>query len=224
MKQFFIVAFMLLVPYWGNAQYDSTYRTRFYEQRVSFFEAMPDTPNEIIMLGNSLTNGVSWSEIFQNANIKNRGISGDNTFGVLARLDEIIASKPDKVFILIGLNDLSNNVPVEVVTKNYERIITTLQQKTPQTRLYLQTLFPTNNQFSQFPKAQNKDAQIKQLNDNILQLSKKFNTGFIDLHPLLLDSEGRLDKCYTNDGLHLLGNAYLIWAKALLPYINEVKR
>ena len=67
---------------------------------------MPDTPNEIIMLGNSITDGCEWSELFQNSNIKNRGISGDITEGVLYRLDEVTRSKPAKVFLLIGINDL----------------------------------------------------------------------------------------------------------------------
>jgi lysophospholipase L1-like esterase len=32
----------------------------------------------------------------------------------------------------------------------------------------------------------------------------------------MLDSEGRLNKQYTNDGLHLTGDGYLVWKKLLL--------
>ena len=36
----------------------------------------------------------------------NRGISGDFTNGVLARLEEITHYKPKAIFLLIGVNDL----------------------------------------------------------------------------------------------------------------------
>ncbi|MBW6498842.1 MAG: sialate O-acetylesterase, partial [Bacteroidales bacterium] len=96
------------------AQVDTTYRTYFYEQRQSMFELLPDTDGEIIMLGNSITNVGAWEELLQNPRVKNRGISGDNTFGVLARMDEVLSSKPAKIFILIGINDIAVNNPPEV--------------------------------------------------------------------------------------------------------------
>ena len=37
----------------------------------------------------------------------------------------------------------------------------------------------------------------------------------------MVDEKGNLKKEYTNDGLHLMGPAYLIWRDALLPYVNK---
>lgn len=34
-------------------------------------------------LGNSITNGCEWAELFQNKNVKNRGISGDICMGYM---------------------------------------------------------------------------------------------------------------------------------------------
>jgi len=48
----------------------------------------------------------------------NRGIAGDITFGVLGRLDEVIARKPAKLFIKIGINDISKNIPDEIIVEN----------------------------------------------------------------------------------------------------------
>ena len=63
--------------------------------------------NEIVFIGNSITEGgKNWSEKFNIPNIRNRGIGGDVTDGVLERLGEIIFFKPKAVFILIGINDL----------------------------------------------------------------------------------------------------------------------
>ena len=41
-------------------------------------------------------------------NVRNRGISGDVTDGVLLRLGELIKYKPTSIFIMIGINDLFN--------------------------------------------------------------------------------------------------------------------
>ena len=42
----------------------------------------------------------------------------------------------------------------------------------------------------------------------------------IDLHPYFLDSEGKLDKAYTLDGLHPNEKGYKVWKKILQPYLK----
>lgn len=84
--------------------------TTFYDQRATLFETLPTSKDDIIFLGNSITNGCEWAELLGNAHAKNRGISGDTTNGVLDRLHVITAGKPSKVFLLIGINDLSGGL------------------------------------------------------------------------------------------------------------------
>jgi lysophospholipase L1-like esterase len=202
-------------------QVDSTYRTYFYEQRQSMFELLPDTEGEIIMLGNSITNGGAWEELFQNPRVKNRGISGDNTFGVLARMEEVLSSKPAKIFILIGINDIALNNAPEVVLVNYRKIIQRIIKDSPGTSIYVQSLFSTNNAFTRFAGHQNKDEQIRAVNAGIADLAIEYGLTFIDLYPQFQDAEGKLDTLYTNDGLHLLGPGYLKWAEILRPFVEE---
>lgn len=54
----------------------------------------------LFFLGNSITNGCEWAELFQNKNVKNRGISGDICMGVYDRLDPIVKGKPAKIFFI----------------------------------------------------------------------------------------------------------------------------
>ncbi len=203
------------------AQVDTNYRTSFYEQRQSMFELLPDTEGEIIMLGNSITNVGAWEELLQNPRVKNRGISGDNTFGVLARMDEVLSSKPAKIFILIGINDIAINNPSEVILDNYRKIIQRIIKDSPGTSIYLQSLFPTNNDFTRFAGHQNKEDQIRAVNAGIAQLAIEYGLTFIDLYPQFQNSEGKLDTLYTNDGLHLLGPGYVKWAEILRPFVEE---
>ncbi|MFW5707709.1 MAG: GDSL-type esterase/lipase family protein [Bacteroidota bacterium] len=221
----FIVLWVLMVLgsflYPATAQVDSTFRFYFYDQRYSLFQQLPDTPGEIIMLGNSITNGGNWQELFNNPKVKNRGISGDNTFGILNRIHEVTASAPEKIFILIGINDLSKETPVEVILNNYRLIVEKILAASPQTRIYLQSVLPTNNEFDHFPRAQNKDHLIRQVNAGIEQIAMDFNQTFIDLYPHFLDEQGKLSSAYTNDGLHLMGEGYVLWANLLRPYLED---
>ncbi len=218
---FSLLAVFVLWPKISQGQVDSTFRFYFYDQRYSLFQVLPDTPGEIIMLGNSITNGANWSELFNNPNVKNRGISADNTFGILHRLEEVTRSNPEKIFLLIGINDISKETPVEVILNNYRRIVERIREDTPDTRLYLQSLFPTSNEFDHFPRAHNREKEIEAVNQGIEKLASEYKATFIDLHPHFLDEHGKLSKQFTNDGLHLMGEGYLHWARILRPYVEE---
>jgi len=117
------ILFLHLVISAQTTTYDSSYKTTYYEQKVSLFKLLPNTKNEIIFLGNSITDVAEWAEVWQNKHVKNRGISSDNTFGVLARLDEVLASKPAKIFIMIAINDIARNTPDSIILRNYQKII-----------------------------------------------------------------------------------------------------
>jgi hypothetical protein len=59
---------------------------------------------EIVFIGNSITEGgKNWSEKFNIPNIRNRGIGGDVTDGVLERLGEIIFLNQIPFLFLLGL-------------------------------------------------------------------------------------------------------------------------
>ncbi len=195
--------------------YDTTYQSTYYEQKRTLYESLPNTRGEIIFLGNSITDTAEWSELFGNRRVKNRGISGDNSFGVLARLTEVTAGKPAKVFLMIGINDLSRNVSDSLLIRNYRRIVQQIRTESPRTRIYLQSILPTNNRFTQFPKHQGKEIHIRALNDTLQTLAQQTGQTFVDLRPYLSDTDGKLDTRYTNDGLHLNGDGYARWVAAL---------
>jgi lysophospholipase L1-like esterase len=203
----------------GYAQppvWDSSYRSTYYEQKVTLFRLLPDTRREIIFLGNSITDIGEWTEIWNNKRVKNRGISGDNTYGVLARLDEVLSSKPEKIYIMIGINDLAKGIPDSVVVNNYKKIIAQIQTASPHTMLIVQSILPTNNQFTAFVRHQNKDVHIRQVNTLLKQYCAEKKIAFVDLYTAFLDADGRLDQQYTNDGLHLNGAGYMLWKSILI--------
>lgn len=193
---------------------DSNYKRPYYEQRVSLFKLLPKVKNAIVFIGNSITDGGEWQELLNCEKCLNRGISGDISFGVLARLDDALKDKPKKIILLIGINDISRGVPNDIIIANYKAFVSRTKAVSPKTKIYLQSLLPTNNTLKKFVEG-NEDS-VKILNAALLELSKNTEgVTYIDLYAPFLDAEKRLDKKYTNDGLHLMGEGYLLWVKIL---------
>jgi lysophospholipase L1-like esterase len=215
------ILFIVLVCYFNTTisaqqkDWDSTYRPGLYGFKVDLYKSYPHARTDIVFLGNSITDRVDWNELLCMNTVHNRGISGDITFGVLQRLDEVIDGHPAKVFILIGINDISRNIPDSVILLNHRRIIERIKKGSPETKIYLQTLMPVNNQFTQFKNHYNKDKHILAVNEGLKKLASQEGVELIDLYPHFLDKEGRLDAALTEDGLHVNAKGYSIWATLL---------
>jgi hexosaminidase len=186
-----------------------------HEQLLSMFRACPDTKGAIIFLGNSITEGGNWEEIFQMDNILNRGIGGDVTAGVLARMDEIVRHEPSKLFICIGTNDLARGVEIPDIIANYEAIIETVREASPETVIYVQSVLPVGEKVF----FGHDNGKIKSLNEEIIKMCAEKQITYIDLYTGFTDSNGYLDPQYTNDNLHLLGGAYLVWKDKIAQYV-----
>ena len=217
MKKLSLLAVFFISVFYLNAQtakIDTNYKRPYYEQRVSLFKLLPKVKNAIVFIGNSITDGGEWQELLGCKKCINRGISGDFSFGVLARLDEALKNKPKKIILMIGINDISRNIPNDMIIANYKAFVNRVKTVSPKTKIYLQSVLLTNNTFRKF--VDKNEESIKILNAAMMDLSKNTEgVTFIDLYSKFLDSEGRLDKKYTNDGLHLLGEGYILWAKIL---------
>lgn len=198
---------------------DSTARPNNYAVKVEQFRSYKDASTDYVFLGNSITAGTDWNELLGISNARNRGISGDNTFGVLERLNEVTSGKPAKVFILIGINDVARNTPDSLIVSNYKRIVQRIKAESPSTKIYFQTLMPVNNEFEKRNHF-NKDEHIAWINSEIKKIGEAEKITVIDLHPHFLGADKKLEKKYTMDGLHLNAAGYAVWANLLKKYIK----
>jgi lysophospholipase L1-like esterase len=216
-------SFLILPAISQEAKWDSTFRPNNYATKIEQFRGYPNAVTDIIFLGNSITAGTDWMELLGEPNARNRGISGDITFGILERLHEVTEGKPSKVFILIGINDISRNIPDSVILSNYQKIIQRIKVASPATKIYVQTLLPVNNEFIQFKNHYNKDEHILYINAELKKMAEKEKTILIDLYPHFLNADKKLDKQYTLDGLHFTPAGYKKWASILKQgkYINQ---
>ena len=188
----------------------------YYYHRKEHFESLPDTKDEIIFLGNSISDNCEWSELFENPNVKNRGIGGDDTDGVLERIDEVLSSSPKKVFILIGTNDLAYGKTVDHIIENYNKILDSISIKSPDTEVFIQSVLPVDEAVHWTRKM----SDIKLINGKLIEICDERGIVYIDLFPLFVNSENKLNPDYSIDGLHLNAAGYLLWKDYIIDYVK----
>ena len=215
MKKIVLLAAALLLAAASFAQSEYNYQKR------SLFEQLPIRGNDIVFLGNSITDGGEWAELFNNRHVKNRGISADRSGWLLDRLDPIINGHPKKLFLMIGTNDLAVGIAPEEVAANVEKLLDRFAEESPWTKIYVQSILPVNGEsFAKFKNHYEHGRQIVPLNKRLEALCDEKEVTYLDVWGALADHEGRLDKRYTNDGLHLMGEGYLAWKTVIEKFVR----
>lgn len=194
----------------------------FYYQRATLFEELPVTSSDIIFLGNSITNGGEWAELFDNPHVKNRGISGDVCMGVYDRLDAILKGSPAKIFLLIGINDVDRGASADTIVERIGMIVDKIRKDSPSTKIYLQSVLPVSDHYKMFNGHSSRWQVVPEINKGLVRLAADRGVKYIDLYSHFIDNTtGKMNIEYTNDGLHLLGKGYKKWVGIVKPYVDE---
>lgn len=210
-----LTAALLLMPtFQANAD-------KYWEQKVSLFDHLPITENDIVFLGNSITDGGNFEELFKREDVKNRGIRSDIIPGVMKRLDQVVKGHPRKIFLLIGINDVSHGHSIDKLAQRYENLVKEIMRRSPQTKLYLQSIMPIDNRFGVYRNLRGKEQTVMDFNKRIQAIAEENGLTYIDLWPVLSDKEGRMRSDFTNDGLHLTGPGYHAWTNAIRHFLDE---
>lgn len=200
------------------------YADSYYDRKVSLFELLPITGDDIVFVGNSITDGAELQELFGMPNIKNRGITSDVISGVDKRIVTTLKSRPAKVFLLIGANDISHNLTASQIAERYEALVKKMKELSPDTKFYLQGIMPINNDFKRYKTMAGKEQVITALNKKIKAIADKYGCVYISLTEALQDPKtGKLKREYTNDGLHLTGKGYKAWTDVLVPFVKPAE-
>lgn len=187
------------------------YSDYFYDKK-SFFEQHGGHQYDVVFIGDSITDGAEWGDLFPPLKIANRGINGDRTDGVLKRMDSIYSTNARKAFIMIGTNDFSGGAEVNDVVKNYKSIISNLVAHGMQT--YVQSTILAGNQ-----KA-DRNRKIMALNDQLKKMADKNKSfTYIDLNAGLA-RYSVLESKYSRDDIHLNSSGYTVWKDIIKSYIQ----
>ncbi len=188
----------------------------FRNHRYDAFKVLPTSAgDDIVFIGNSITNMHEWWEAFGNAHIMNRGVSGAVSDEVVANLGALVSGKPGKVFLMIGTNDLGtagiNNAAH--VAGNVRFIIDFIKGVSPETSIYIQSILPSTSGIRTL-------AAEQETNDSLRNICTQTGATYVDLWNLLLPIATMGDN-YSLDGLHCSAPAYRAWCKAISQYVGS---
>lgn len=174
---------------------------------------------DVAFYGNSITYESDFQKIFPQINIINFGCNRDDLDDLIHRSFLIKSVHPHKIFLLGGINSVIN-VPLEEFKHKYIALVDTIRKDNPYAQLYLQSLLPVNVEMeigSRYRDCQNK---IKEANAIIKNIALSKGCHFVDLYTVY-QIDDLMPRKYTRDGLHLIPEAYSIWAKTIYPYLAE---
>lgn len=187
--------------------------SKMQERRRSLYETFPVEPGDVVFLGDSITQGGEWAELFPDVPVKNRGIGGDTSQGVLDRLHTITSGKPSKVFLKIGTNDITALVDSSTIAENVGKIIDRIHAESPGTEVYVESVLPRDALLT---------PAVIGLNEPLEAKTKEKGATWIDVFPLFANDDGSAIRAdYANDRLHLMGSGYAAWRDALAPYVRD---
>ncbi|MGH4050939.1 MAG: GDSL-type esterase/lipase family protein [Clostridium sp.] len=181
----------------------------------------------IVFVGDSITEFFKVDEFFEDVTAINRGIVGDTTDELLARIKESVYDiKPSKAFLMIGTNDIVNgNRNPEYIVANIGRIIEGIKSNSPETKIYLESVYPVysmkDKKFDTYMVGKRTNEIITEINGGLKVLAKSENITYIDVYSHLIGDNNQIKIDYTYDGLHLDAPGYIEVVKVLTPYVEN---
>ena len=200
----------------SQARYDTIpILPEHYQVRLDRFKSEPVVTGKIMFAGNSITEGGNWKKLLKDSSVVNRGIGGDNTFGLLKRIDDIARRKPSSLFLLIGINDISQNIPDARILENILSFVSMIKSASPKTKVFVQSILPVNPSVKDFPQAYSKQTNIIEINFQLRKYKDVFKYDYIDIYSDFVDKGDMLNPKFTTDGLHLNPAGYIHWVEFL---------
>lgn len=195
------------------------------ERHESILQMNQEDAPEILMLGNSITHywggepasniargKQNWSTLFKGKKVRNLGFGWDRIENGLWRIyhGELDGYDAQKVFLLLGTNNLGQNTNEEIVNGIME-LASAAQQYQPKAIIYVCGIMPR-------AKMEKRIAILNAaLKNRVLEAGLKF----VDLTSRMVKEDGTLRSDLFIDGLHPNEEGYKEEARMLKTAINE---
>jgi len=182
-------------------------------------------PYDLVLLGDSITRG--WPNGGKSSYAKlaeykplDLGVSGDCTQHVLWRITngELDGLKPKVLVLMIGTNNAGAGDQPEWTAAGVAKIVETVHEKLPDTKVLLLGIFPRDKKDS--PKRK----FVTAVNEIISKLGDDKKTFYLDIGDKFLDENGEISPKIMGDGLHPGPKGYDIWFDAMKPKLDELMK
>ena len=193
----------------------------YYEIKCEAFGVQNSnlSKNQIVFIGDSITDGYKLDNYYADLDLAtyNRGINGDTSSGVLARLQtSLIDLAPSKVVLMIGINDIGLGRTNDEIIANYTAILSNIKQNLPTTKVFCMSVLPVGTQLLDYIS----NEQVVDLNSKISQLAAQRDCQFVDIYSDFVTQDGLINPEYTIDGIHPNAVGYDVWTNKIKPLLQ----
>lgn len=208
--------FLKLIPEKRSEREWAKQIEEYYNAKISQYreenEKYEDYEIDVAFLGDSLTDGYDVAKYFPQYKTANRGISGETTVGLEARLDvSVYQLKPKVATLLIGANNM------DTMMENYEDILRGFEENIPDTKIVIISLTSMSGEWGK------KNHLAAYNNVRIKLLAEKYGYEFVDMYSALMNPEtGEIYDEYTTDGGHLTSAGYEVFTRELTPVLDSL--
>ena len=183
-------------------------------------QSHPPEKGSILFVGSS--SFTMWKDIqnyFPEYAIINRGFGGSSLPDVIHYASDIIYPyQPSQVVIYCGENDLatSANVNADTVLNRFSKLFIMIRKEVPRAHILFISIKPSPSRAKYMP-------EMVRANELIRKYLRRWSgTGFVDVYnKMLLDDGSPMQDIFLSDKLHMNKNGYLIWQKAIYPYLRK---
>lgn len=169
---------------------------------------------DVVFFGNSITAMGNFHDAFPEVKSINMGYMGDDTKGMLRRVEAIVAVNPKKVFLMAGINGLMEQTDEEFEHR-YATLVDSIRSAVPDAELYIESILPIRSLYYE-----SDNARICKANTIIRNIAETRGLEYIDLYSLYV-KDGALPADMTRDGIHLTEEAYSIWVEAIANMMTK---
>jgi lysophospholipase L1-like esterase len=157
------------------------------------------------------------------AHLANLCVSGATTADLLrGQLHNGVAKNPQLVTLGIGINDISHGVPLEHFAQNYDRILTTLKEKT-KAQIVVSNIpdVSTARVVPVFLRGKYHQ-QIVTYNHRLEAIANRHGATVFDIFAITTRELASHPEYFSADGFHPSDEGYEMWAVQMWPVIARV--
>ncbi|HEX8072735.1 MAG TPA: SGNH/GDSL hydrolase family protein [Pyrinomonadaceae bacterium] len=147
--------------------------------------------------------------------------SGARTADVLrGQAPRVAAARPTLVTVGVGINDVTNNVPVEEFARNFDALLARLRETTDAPVVV--TNIPDISPAPAVPAFARAEAarRIALFNQRLAEIAARYNVTVVDAYTMSRDIIPAHPEFFSADGFHPSDEGYEYWAKMLWPAVK----
>jgi len=172
----------------------------------------------LVFIGDSLTEWFDWQDRFPAYRTLNLGISGETVEELLDRRDHIRSrvESPDAIFLMTGINNILSEQ--YDITGPFAEFVRNLRTWYKGATVVVQSLLPVDMPWI-------KNDTIRTINRRLVEIAQEQGAEYLDVYAAFTDANGNLKPgLLSDDGVHLAGKGYDVWAKTVENYLSKADR